>query len=746
MNSCLFTRRIATLSITAGLSLFLIGGASPVAAQYAAAVLADKPVAYYRLNEAAGNMVQNSAASGAINDGVVVTGNGTAVVRKQAGALAGDPNAAYTFGGDYVSVPRTIQDDFTIEFFFRTMDPGPGNGLQGYFDGSGLVNNDAPGVKDDFGTSFSGGRVLFGVGNVLGATPGTPDSGLLRDLTIRSQAGLNDGRYHLVDAVRERASGTIRLYVDGVSVTSATGGTQSLTALPYIHIGHTPRFGLTPGRKTVFTGSIDEVALYAVPLSPDRIKAHYAAALTEPVSGTAAPPVGLTVTAFKKLAGHSEYVNSVAFSPDGKTLATGSRDKTVRLWNIETGEQRVIGKHDNFVSCVAFSPDGRYVASGGWDNRIKQFDIIKGDELSEGKFDKHTNYVLALAFSPNGRRLVSGSNDKTARNASVSTGASVVTTDLPNAVASIAFSPDGSHIVGACLDGKVYVWETATLHLSRTLGVPGVDTPVFAAVFLDNDTVAASGKSGVIRVWSIHDGKVTATLAASGREVFCLAYEPRRHLLASGGADRTIRVWNFRAIKQAKGGNTPPAATVTGHENTVRTVAFSPDGDYLASGGWDFLVRLWHVTEGEARDSLWIDNMEDFSKMAAHTPGWAVETTGSENADNSLSRLKRTTDTPQEVIYHVEDLRSFAARVYFAGDLTGKVACSVSRDNTTWTPAPILSDPPVLNAANWRRTTLRARSLPAGTNYLKIQFSNDPVIFSPQLSEVRLVSPGNSGP
>jgi WD40 repeat protein len=164
----------------------------------------------------------------------------------------------------------------------------------------------------------------------------------------------------------------------------------------------------------------------------------------------------------RKIIGHQHYVNSVAFSPDGITLASGGLDNTIRIWGSGTGiELRKIEGHRGGVQVVSFSPDGKLLVSGGNDNAIRLWNANTGDEIQE--FIGHTNIVSSVAFAPDGRTLLSGSVDKTIRLWQVTTGKELLLINGESGIIrTVNFSPDGKTFVSGSQDGGLCLWETAT--------------------------------------------------------------------------------------------------------------------------------------------------------------------------------------------------------------------------------------------------------------------------------------------
>lgn len=345
--------------------------------------------------------------------------------------------------------------------------------------------------------------------------------------------------------------------------------------------------GAKPGggsliRNTVIIGVAAIVVVALLALAVIKWRQSTVTGEQSKTSATTEQPVSFRLK--QTLTGHRNTVMPVAFSPDGKTLATGSMDKTIKLWDVQTGAlKQTITGHSNGVHALAFSPDGKTLASGSDDKTIKLWDAQTGalrQTLTENSSAVHT-----IGFSPDGATLASGSSDKTIKLWDAQTGELKQTlTGHDDVVKTVAFSPDGTILGSGSDDQTIKLWDAQTGALRQTL--TGHSNGVHAIAFSsDRKTLASGSIDKTIKLWDVQTGALKQTLTGHNSGIHALAFSPDGKMLASGSTDKTVKLWDTQTggLRQ----------TFTGHSDMVMAVAFSPDGKTLASGGMDKTVKLW---------------------------------------------------------------------------------------------------------------------------------------------------------
>jgi WD40 repeat protein len=285
-------------------------------------------------------------------------------------------------------------------------------------------------------------------------------------------------------------------------------------------------------------------------------------------------------------------LNTPTFSPDGRTIATGSVDGTVRFWDVASGQCRNVLK-DRTGYHMAFSPDSQTLATTGWYdnyNTVRLWDVASGQ--SRKILAGHTQAIEALSFSPDGQTLATWSFDNTVRLWDVAGG------QCRNVLEGfrgyhMSFSPDGQTLATWSFDNAVRLWDIASGRCRKV--IEGHTQAIRILAFSpDGRTLATGGVD--TRLWDVASGECRKILARHTPDVYILAFSPDGQTLATVCWGKTIRLWDI-ASGQCR-------SCLEGHTNEINTLAFILDGQTLATGSYDKTIRLWDVASGECHEIL----------------------------------------------------------------------------------------------------------------------------------------------
>ncbi|KAJ7112463.1 WD40-repeat-containing domain protein, partial [Mycena epipterygia] len=283
------------------------------------------------------------------------------------------------------------------------------------------------------------------------------------------------------------------------------------------------------------------------------------------------------------------YHSALAFSPEATILRTlYSREMDLLKLSHVAGNtwnpcMRIMDGHANSVTSVAFSPDGTHVASGSSDHTVRLWDAISGVHLRTLK--GHSSSVESVVFSPDGTHVASGSSDHTVQLWDAASGVHLQTLKgHSSSVESVVFSPDGTHVASGSGDCTVWLWDVASgVHLQTLKGHSG---GVWSVTFSPDGTHVASGSvDHTVRLWDVASSVHLRTLKGHSDWVQSVAFSPDGTHVASGSHDHTVRLWDAASGVHLR--------TLKGHSDGVWSVTFSPDGTHVASGSLDHTVRLW---------------------------------------------------------------------------------------------------------------------------------------------------------